>query len=78
MLLFTPLTLDGIIFFPILIHRYFRLSAPLASHVSMTFEPTATNLSSGFVVISANYDNGYVRSVATIVSCYVQCMTINK
>ena len=42
MLLFTPLAVDGIVLFPILIHWYFRLSAPLALHVRMTFFPTPT------------------------------------
>ena len=46
-LLFTPVAFDGIVLFPILIHWYFRLSAPLALHVRVIFVPTAAIVSLG-------------------------------
>ena len=46
-LLFTPVAVDGIVLFPILIHWYFRLSAPLALHVRVTTLPTPTSVSLG-------------------------------
>ena len=52
------MALDGMVFFPTLIHWYLRLLAPVALHVRVTFVPTTVVVFLGFVVISAKYDSG--------------------
>ena len=77
-LLFIPLALDGMVFFPILIHWYLRLSAPLALHDRMTFIPTETVVfSSGLTVISTKVTMVY-RNVSNDTMILIILYTIIK